>query len=101
MTMMRWCAAVIAGCAVIAVALLPFPPNAAQWWTGAPSAALAAEMVKFKDVARETEQAVRTYRAAQGLEVWNAGRRESDTSSIRITLFPYTTLFRSNRKSVV
>ena len=34
MTMMRWSAAVIAGCAVVALVLLPFPPNAAPWWGG-------------------------------------------------------------------
>jgi len=41
-------------------------------------------MVKFRDAAQATEQAVRAYRAAQGIERWSVGRRESDTSSIRI-----------------
>lgn len=84
MTMMRWSAAVIAGCAVVAVALLPFPPNAGLWWAGAAPAPLAAEMARFRDAAQATEQAVRAYRAAQGLERWSVGRRATDTSSIRI-----------------
>ena len=84
MTIVRWSAGVITGCAAVAVALLPFPPNAALWWAGAARAPLAAEMAKFTDVARATEQAVRAYRTAQGLERWSVARRESDTSSIRI-----------------
>jgi len=84
MTLVRWSAGVTAGCAAIAVALLPFPSYAAPWWAGAAPVPLAAEMAKVRDAAGATQQAVRTYRAAQGLERWGVGRRESDTSSIRI-----------------
>jgi len=82
-TVWRWTAGVAMGCAAIAALLLPFPPTVPDTWRSAAPAPLAAEFAALTQVAGEAQASVRSYRAAQALDRWSAGRAGADTALVR------------------
>lgn len=84
MTIWRWSAAVGLGCAVVAAALLPFPPSSRLGWATGSSLPVMAKAATLREAAGAVNAAVRSYRAARALDRWDKARTVSDTTAVRV-----------------
>ena len=83
-TLWRWGGGVVVGCGALVALLIPFPPSVAERWSDPVPKPLAQEVSRLSADLGRAQSALRTYRAATGLERWRTEARASDTTRVRM-----------------